>query len=553
MDTISRFDTTIRRARWLAMAIVVATIPYDQINVQLFIALTTACALFNATQYIPIIKRSILFTNTYVIITIDLIFIAFVLSLAGGAHSAYVTLLLFPVMLSTFQRISRHIYGILYVLITEATILTAVSMINATEVIYSDLHRALITVLLLCIIAYFVNQLSADIRSGRSDAQQLRSNAESERQKLVTLIESMDDGVMAVNADRVITMHNEAMRKLLAMPQLDKVNLSSLPVFNLPIEGSISFDEILESRSAIHRRDLTITRSDNSVVSFDMSVAPLKRSFGSQSNDGAFIIMLRDITAEKDLEDQRREFLSIISHELRTPVASAEAGVSMLLNKKIIDLEPKAQEFASIAYKQILFLAELINEIGTLSKLEDDSFTVEPEALHCKEFLQQIFDEYSSAAENKGIELKIESKENLPVVITSIHEVKEILQNFITNAVKYTETGSVTVRAQRVSDKQDGIILSVTDSGIGIAQNDINHVFDKFYRSEDYRTRRTGGTGLGLYICQKLSDRLGARIWVESIINKGSTFYLQLPPFSSVKRDQKQVISAQVDTLISSV
>jgi signal transduction histidine kinase len=126
--------------------------------------------------------------------------------------------------------------------------------------------------------------------------------------------------------------------------------------------------------------------------------------------------------------------------------------------------------------------------------------------------------------------------------------VREILENFVANAVKYTEEGGITVQAEPSAG--GGIVFSVKDTGIGISASDQRQLFTKFYRSEDYRTRKTGGTGLGLYLCLELAERLNAKVWCESVINHGSTFFLEVPPVSQLHRDSGKVVEAGVATLI---
>ncbi|MGH7241551.1 MAG: sensor histidine kinase, partial [Candidatus Saccharimonadales bacterium] len=133
---------------------------------------------------------------------------------------------------------------------------------------------------------------------------------------------------------------------------------------------------------------------------------------------------------------------------------------------------------------------------------------------------------YSSDAASKGLELTAQIAPGLPPLSSSKLYVREVLQNFITNAIKYTETGSVTVIA---SPADKGILFQVKDTGIGISKGDQERVFDKFFRSEDFRTRQNSGTGLGLYVTMKLTRLIHADINLESELNKGSTFSIMIP------------------------
>ncbi len=141
--------------------------------------------------------------------------------------------------------------------------------------------------------------------------------------------------------------------------------------------------------------------------------------------------------------------------------------------------------------------------------------------------------DYSGEAKAKGLELKIEMDKSLSGLDSSKLYVREILQNFITNAIKYTEKGTVVIKAESYSK---GVLFEVRDSGIGISKGDQEKVFDKFFRSEDYRTRASNGTGLGLYVTMKLARLINAEISLESKLNEGSSFTIRIP---NIKKPEK--------------
>ena len=165
--------------------------------------------------------------------------------------------------------------------------------------------------------------------------------------------------------------------------------------------------------------------------------------------------------------------------------------------------------------------------------------------------LDQLKQDYRQDAENKGLDIKIKKPKKLHSILSSELYIHEILQNFMTNAIKYTKEGTITIGAQ--VGERISITFWVKDSGIGISKSDQKKLFDKFFRSEDYRTRETGGTGLGLYITGKLADRVSGNIRFESELNKGSTFYLDVPPIGARDDDHHKVTKAEIDDLASSL
>jgi signal transduction histidine kinase len=178
------------------------------------------------------------------------------------------------------------------------------------------------------------------------------------------------------------------------------------------------------------------------------------------------------------------------------------------------------------AHNQVLFLADMINDLSTLSRAERGKLQIDVEPINVHDLVEELTSNYRPEAEAKGLRLGNELDPKLELLHSSRLYVREILQNFITNAIKYTERGGVTIAA--IPDPK-GITFKVIDTGIGISKADQERVFDKFFRSEDFRTRQANGTGLGLYVTMKLTSLIHADINLESELNKGSTFSIFIP------------------------
>jgi two-component system phosphate regulon sensor histidine kinase PhoR len=167
----------------------------------------------------------------------------------------------------------------------------------------------------------------------------------------------------------------------------------------------------------------------------------------------------------------------------------------------------------------------MVNDLSTLSRAERGVADT-PEPINVRELLESLYNEYAPQAQKKKLHFNLDTTGRLGTVTTSRLYLHELLQNFITNSIKYTKTGSITLHAERTGKN---IVFEVRDTGIGISKSDQAKIFDKFYRSEDYRTRETGGTGLGLYVAAKLARKLNTSIEVKSRLNHGSTFSITLP------------------------
>jgi len=356
-------------------------------------------------------------------------------------------------------------------------------------------------------------------------------DANLERQRLTSLINSMADGVIAIDERKVIVIYNGA-----ALNILD-VNSS---IYNKPIDQVLKLLDknkqpigvvgLIDSiKTSFSTRDYLIQYPDTSTINLYLSIAPVHLGYGYQGTHG-HVILLRDITREKSLEEERDEFISVVSHELRTPIAIAEGNISnaQFLAEKTGDIK-QVTEALKQTYNQIGFLASLINDLATLSRAERGKLEVEIEDINAHELIDDLTSSYRSQAEAKNLLLQSEIDPKLEILHSSKLYVREVLQNFITNAIKYTEKGSIAVGAK---PRDKGILFWVQDTGIGISKSDQEKVFDKFFRSEDFRTRQNNGTGLGLYVTMKLARLLHAEINMQSELNKGSRFDIYVPNLS---------------------
>lgn len=350
-----------------------------------------------------------------------------------------------------------------------------------------------------------------------------------EHAQLRALIGSMADGVIATDEQGKITLYNGA-----ALNVLDSNTglegeyignaLKLLDSHEQPIDATRM---VLQTETQVISRDYMLRYSDNSLVNIYLSIAPVKPGYGSKG-PGGFVILVRDITHEKSLEEEREEFISVVSHELRTPVTIAEGNLSnaILIIKNSGDIR-SIDNAVNQAHDQVMFLSSLINDLATLSRAENSrELRVNVVSINVHQLLHTLAQNYVSEVEKKNLIMHTEIDPSLELLHSSNLYVREILQNFITNAIKYTEHGSITVSAR---PHKEGVMFSVTDTGIGISIADQEQVFNKFFRSEDYRTRKSSGTGLGLYVTRKLAKIINAEISVESALNKGSTFHIYVP------------------------
>ncbi len=370
-------------------------------------------------------------------------------------------------------------------------------------------------------------------------AKQSKYNESVAYSRLTSLVNSMADGVIAVDKNIDIVLFNGAALNILDInnlkegEQLEKV-LKPIDANNQPVD---IVNMIHRTTVSTTNRDLRLAYGDGSVSNLYLSIAPVHLGYGKDGEDvGGYVLLLRDITTEKSLEQERDEFISVVSHELRTPITIAEGNIS---NAQLIaDREGDITAIKAAlkaAHTQVLFLADMINDLATLSRAERGKLTLEIDSINVHDLIIELAGNYQEDAKKRGLGIKTILDPRLELLKSSKLYVREILQNFITNALKYTIKGHVTIRAEQ---REKGVEISITDTGIGISKSDQERLFDKFFRADDVRTRAINGTGLGLYVTMKLAKLTNADINFSSELNKGSTFSIMFPNINVVPRQK---------------
>ncbi|MEO5691150.1 MAG: ATP-binding protein [Candidatus Saccharimonadales bacterium] len=358
-----------------------------------------------------------------------------------------------------------------------------------------------------------------------ADMIKIEEKRTNEQSRLMTLINSLNEAIISVNAKGTVQFYNAATLNLLDTNQsLTGKKLNSIVSLN-DKSGEIVhlFKLLTDSSPSMLRDDLSHTFEDGEQIHLAISGSKVR---GNDNELLGYILVLRDVTREKSLEEERDEFISVVSHELRTPITITEGTISnvqLLIDRGASPAVVKDSLVA--AHEQTIYLSKMINDLSTLSRAERNVGS-ETERINVVEFAHEIFKDYQSKAAKKNLLFNLDITGNPGYIKVSRLYLEEILQNFLTNAIKYTQKGSIdfVVHASKGQVK-----FSVKDSGIGISKKEHAKIFDKFYRSEDYRTRETNGTGLGLYIVHKLARKLDTKIELESRLNHGSTFSVSIP------------------------
>lgn len=358
-----------------------------------------------------------------------------------------------------------------------------------------------------------------------------KSNIGSRHDRLSAIINNLADAIISTDKVGKITLYNSACLNLLDTNQsLDRVFIDDVVSLQTNAGDYVSLFSILNKLSSVRVSEDYFIAIDDERIQLEITMSPIRHTYTGTSKDAdksGYVLIIRDITHEKSLEQEKDEFISVVSHELRTPIAIAEGTISnaQILIGRDKKLADKAGEPLKLAHEQIIFLAKMINDLSTLSRAER-GFGEEAIDINIKALVDDMFAEYAPQAKQAGLTMNLDSLPGKLMVHTSELYLQELMQNFITNAIKYTKEGSITLM---LSHSNDVVTFAVKDTGIGISKADQKHIYEKFFRSEDYRTRETGGTGLGLYVAAKLADKIGTKIELKSRLNHGSTFSITLP------------------------
>jgi len=272
-------------------------------------------------------------------------------------------------------------------------------------------------------------------------------------------------------------------------------------------------------------------RKNGDIYFENASISPVINDAGVITN---FVANKEDITIRKKAQEQMKEavelkskFISTASHELRTPLTSIKEGVNLVYSEIAGPLNGDQKEFLGIAKRNVDRLARLINDVLDYQKMSAGRMDFNLKSLSINEAVKAVEETMRPLTKEKGLELIIELDDAVPLVNFDKDKIIQVLTNLVSNAIKFTETGSVKITTSRTDDK---VITAVKDTGGGIKPEDMHKLFVEFQQlATKDADRKTGGTGLGLVISKKIVEGHGGRIWVESDYGKGTTFYFELP------------------------
>ncbi len=373
------------------------------------------------------------------------------------------------------------------------------------------------------------------------------------------ILGAIEDGVIMVGKDNLIHLFNPAASKITGWPAEVAVGLDFHNVINLtdihgqpyppnthPFAKALATDKsVRDSKSMLYTRN-------GKLIPVSLMISPVSETNGPAVK--SVVGVLRDVTSEKLEESRRSDFVNTASHEMRTPIAAIEGYVALALNPKISTIDARGRSYLEKAQSSTRQLGQLFQDLLSSSKAEDGRLASYPTVVEMGAIVEQVTEAALFAAQKKGLSLKylvtspqdVAGHQNVrPLFYAYVdpNRLREVLHNLIDNAIKYTPQGAIVVT---LTGNEAVVQLQVRDSGPGIVQEDLPHLFQKFYRVDNSLTRSVAGTGLGLFLSKKIIELYNGRIWADSQLGRGSTFFINLPRLSTEKAlelQQKQAIS----------
>lgn len=365
-----------------------------------------------------------------------------------------------------------------------------------------------------------IGQLASSFNKMASELEKRVQTITEDRAKLLTVLGGMVEGVVAVDGDQKVVHLNAAAGRILGVAPAESIGK---PIWEVTRVRKVSeaLEQTLKDAREVSSELRLIGEPRDKIV--DLHAAPLQDGRGSLV--GA-VLVLHEVTELRRLETVRQDFVANVSHELKTPITAIRGLIDTVVEDQNMPIETRTR-FLGKVQEQSRRLSLLVTDLLTLARLESADGMLESEALDLRDSVSRSISDFMSAADERGIELLTDVPEAAVRVVGDYQALELVVNNLLDNALKYTpQGGRVWVRLD--TDGRSAI-LEVEDTGIGIAREHHERIFERFYRVDKARSREVGGTGLGLSIVKHICKLLGGSVSIASDMGVGSTFRVRLP------------------------
>ena len=381
-----------------------------------------------------------------------------------------------------------------------------------------------------------------DLEDARTAARNVLEDLQSEKNRLSTakakdeaLLASIGDGMIATDEEgKVITINDAAARmigynkeevlgkKYFEVLRNKDTKGNPVPTENRPISIALTTGKKVITNTTTP--PYYYVRKDGTEFPVALTATPI--IFENQIV--GVIDTFRDITKESEIDKAKTEFVSLASHQLRTPLSTVSWYSEMLLTGDAGKISGKQKEYLDEIYRGNRRMVNLVNSLLNVSRLELGTFTAEPEAVDVLTLMHSVIIEQKQQIGEKKLNIVTSFEKTIPSIQSDPKLLRMVFQNILSNAVKYTPSGGK-IEISLSLDGKKNILLTVADTGIGIPKGQQENIFTKLFRADNARVQDTEGTGLGLYIVKSILDHAKGKIWFKSVEGKGTTFYVTIP------------------------
>jgi two-component system sensor histidine kinase VicK len=353
------------------------------------------------------------------------------------------------------------------------------------------------------------------------------SSIEEEKEKLASILSNMSDGVIAADEHGRAIMMNRRARAMLELTDAERTEGRNL----LELIGLDHSD--LNAKALSEGIVQNVTLHGDSVgepLTVRATFSPIHRREHGVSGT---VLLLHDVTEQEKLDASRKEFVANVSHELRTPLTTIKSYLEAL-DEGALDDRALAERFIGVTRNETERMIRLVNDLLHLSRFDSRQTALWLDTVDMLSMLEEVMDRFTVQAHQRGMELLVQTEEELPLVAVDRDAVDQVLDNLVSNAIKYSpDGGQVTLSARRIGEEQgqgtNWVEITVQDQGIGIPKKDLSRIFERFYRVDKARSRDMGGTGLGLSIALEIIKAHGGTIQIDSETGKGTSVIFTLP------------------------
>ncbi len=358
--------------------------------------------------------------------------------------------------------------------------------------------------------------------------------------QLNAILSSMAEGLIAIDKERKVILMNQAAGILLrtAPQEATGQEVKQILIFSRAGEA-IAYNDIPIEKAMADRNIISVGMSENiSVKAKNGRLFPVAMMIAPLLNKGEVsgaIILFRDITKDREIDQAKTEFVSLASHQLKTPLSAINWYSETMLDEEVGPLNDKQKEYLKNLYDANRHMVELVNSLLNVSRIDLGTFAIDPVPMKFSVVADEVLVELLPQITAKHINLTKSYDPALPPVKADPKLVRIIFQNLLSNAIKYTgPNGSISLAIKK---EGENVLLRVVDTGYGIPSAVQNKIFTKLFRADNIRDKEAEGTGLGLYLVKAVVEASSGRVWFESLEGKGSTFFVTLPLTGMVKKE----------------